>query len=83
MRRRRRHWSGYHEWPSATPVIDAIAAVIAVASVVIGGHAALFLALGMMAGEAAAAAQNALFFVGIGVANGGVEIVRRWYRHHG
>jgi hypothetical protein len=77
------HRRGYHEWPASTPVIDAIGAVVAVMSVVIGSYAGLFLILAAGAGEWDTAADNALFFVVIAVANGIVDAVRRWYRHHG
>ena len=83
MRRPWRHSRGYHEWPSSTPVIDAIGAVVAVASVVIGCHAALFLALALRQGDDEAAAENALFFVAIGLANGVVDALRHVRRHHG
>ena len=78
-----RHARTYHPWPSSTPVIDAVIGVIAVASVVIGAHAALFLAFAAGRGDTAAAMQNALFFVAIGIANALAELVRRWRRHHG
>jgi hypothetical protein len=74
---------GYHEWPNTTPVIDAIGAVVAVASVVIGAHAALLLALAVRNGDEETAAENALFFVAIALANGAVDALRRWRRHHG
>ncbi|MGH2968414.1 MAG: hypothetical protein ACRDK0_05025 [Solirubrobacteraceae bacterium] len=64
-------------------MIDAVGTVVAVASVVVGAHAALFLALAMRNGDGAAAAENALFFVAIVVANGLVDVLRHWRRHHG
>jgi hypothetical protein len=76
------HARGYHEWESSTPVLDAVGAVVAVASVVIGGHAAIFLAYALRRGDDEVAVQNALFFVGIGIANGSVDALRRWRRHH-
>jgi hypothetical protein len=76
------HTRGYHEWESSTPVLDAVGAVVAVASVVIGGHAAIFLAYALRNGDSATAVQNGLFFVGIGLANGSVDALRRWRRHH-
>jgi hypothetical protein len=76
------HARGYHEWESTTPVLDAVGAVVAVASVVIGGHAAIFLAYALRNGDSATAVQNGLFFVGIGLANGSVDALRRWRRHH-
>jgi hypothetical protein len=76
------HSRGYHEWESTTPVIDALGAVVGVASIVIGGHAAIFLAYAMSDGDDSAAVQNGLFLVAIGVANGSVDMLRRWRRHH-
>ena len=76
------HARGYHEWESSTPVLDAVGAVVGVASVVIGGHAAIFLAYALRNGDHAGAVQNGLFFVGIGLANGSVDALRRWRRHH-
>jgi hypothetical protein len=75
--------SRYHAWPSSTPVIDAIATVVAVASVVIGAYAGLFLTFALDAGDEGTAVENGLFLVSIGVANGGVEALRHWRRHHG
>jgi hypothetical protein len=77
------HSRGYHEWSSTTPVIDAVGAIVAVASVVIGAHAAIFVALALQSGDGAAAADNALFFVAIGLANGFLDGLRHWRRHHG
>jgi hypothetical protein len=77
------HARTYHPWPSTTPVVDAVIAVIAFASVVIGAHAALFLAFAANRGDTAAVVDNALFFVAIGAANALAELVRRWRRHHG
>lgn len=83
MRLRFRHSRGYHEWPIETPVIDVVRTVIGVASVLIGCYAALFLILALQAGDGRLAAQNALFFVAIALANGIVDGVRHWRRHHG
>jgi hypothetical protein len=66
MHRPWRHRPGYHEWASSTPVIDAIGAVVAVASLVIGSQAALFLLFALSSGDRETAAENALFFVAIG-----------------
>ena len=76
------HSAGYHAWPSSTPVIDAAATVVAVASVVIGAHALLFLAYALGNSDASTAAQDASFLVAIAIANGGVDALRRWRRHH-
>jgi len=78
-----RHARSYHEWPISTPVIDAIRTVIAFASVLIGSYAALFLALALWARDWEAAADTADFFVGIAIANGFIDGVRHWRRHHG
>jgi hypothetical protein len=83
MRPHVRHSRSYHARPSATPVIDVVRTVIAVASVLIGSHAALFMALAVQAGDERLALKNALFFVAIAVANAVVEAVRHWRRHHG
>ena len=77
------HARTYHSWPSSTPVIDAVMTMLAVASVVIGAYAALFLAFAVSAGDTGTAVQDALFVVAIGVANGLGELARRWCRHHG
>jgi hypothetical protein len=82
MRLRRRHSHGYHEWASETPVIDVVRTVIAVASVLIGTYAGLFMILALQAGNDEAAAENALFFVAIALVNGIVDAVRHWRRHH-
>jgi hypothetical protein len=82
MRLASEHSSSYHEWESSTPVLDAVGAVVGVASVVIGGHAAIFLAYALRSGDKASAVQNGLFFVGIGLANGAVDGLKRWRRHH-
>jgi hypothetical protein len=83
MQRPWRHRPGYHEWAGSTPVIDAIGAVVAVASLVIGSQAALFLLFALWSGDPETAAENALFFVAIAVANGAVDALRHWRRHHG
>jgi len=83
MRLHLRHSRSYHEWPNATPVVDVVGTVIAAASVVIGSYAALFLALAVQAGDERLALKNALFFVAIALANGLVDVVRHWRRHHG
>jgi hypothetical protein len=64
-------------------VIDAVGAVVAVASVVIGAHAVLFFAAAVRDGDGATAAENAQIFVAIGVANGTIDALRHWRRHHG
>jgi hypothetical protein len=73
---------GYHEWESTTPVVDALGAVVAAISVVIGGHAGLSLWFALRDGDDAAAVESGLFFVAIGLANGFVDLLRRWRRHH-
>jgi hypothetical protein len=83
MHRPWRHARDYHEWPNSTPVIDAVGAIVAVASLVIGAHAALFLVFALREGNEAVAADNALIFVGIALANGFVDALRHWRRHHG
>lgn len=77
-----RHSRSYHEWASTTPVVDALGAVVGMISVVIGGHAAIALALALRDGDHAAIFQSVLFFVAIGVANLLVDGLRRWRRHH-
>jgi hypothetical protein len=79
---RSRHGRSYHEWPSETPVVDVVRTVIAVASVLIGSYAALFLVLALQAGDGRTAAENALFFVAIALVNGLVDAVRHGRRHH-
>ena len=77
------HRPDYHEWSRSTPLIDAIGTVVAVASVVIGGYAGLFLLMAISAGRWDVAADNTLVFLWIAVANSAVDVARRWYRHHG
>ena len=75
--------SGYHEWTRSTPVLDAIGAVVAVASIIIGSYAALFLMGAVHRGDTDTAAECGLFFVGIALANGIVDALRHWRRHDG
>jgi hypothetical protein len=83
MRRPWGHTRTYHEWVSLTPVVDALGTVVAVASVVVGAHAGLFLILALDAGDKPAMFDCAKFFVAIAVANGLVDALRHWRRHHG
>ena len=76
------HRTGYHAWQSSTPVIDVIRTLVAFVSVVIGSYAGLFLLLAVGAGKWDVAADNALFFVFIAVANAAIDAARRWRRHH-
>jgi hypothetical protein len=76
------HSARYHAWPSSTPVVDAVGTVVAVASVVIGAYALLFLACALGNGDAGTARQDAWFLVAIAIANGGMDALRRWRRHH-
>jgi uroporphyrinogen-III decarboxylase len=73
----------YHEWSSTTPVIDAIGSIVGVASVVIGGHAAIFLAVALRDGDEWATLVNLLLFAAIAVANASLDALRHWRRHHG
>ena len=73
----------YHEWKRETPVLDAVGSIVAVGSVIVGGHAALFLAAALRDGNYDLALDNAQFFVFIAVANGTVDGLRFWRRHHG
>jgi hypothetical protein len=77
-----RHSSTYHEWASTTPVVDALGAVVGMISVVIGGNAAIGLALALRDEDHAAVVQSVLFFIVIAVANLLVDVLRRWRRHH-
>ena len=77
-----RHRPGYHEWASSTPVVDAIGTVVAVASVVIGAYAALFMVIAYNVRRWDLVVENAVFFVFIAIANGAVDALRRWRRHH-
>ena len=63
-------------------MVDAIGTIVAVASVVIGGYAGLFLYMAISEGRWDVAADDALFFLFIAVANGAVDVARHWYRHH-
>jgi hypothetical protein len=74
--------SGYHEWTRSTPVLDAIGAVVAVASIIIGSYASLFLIGAVHRGDTEVAAECGLFFVGIALANGIVDALRHWRRHY-
>lgn len=82
MPRSRWHARSYHAWTSATPVADALMSVLAVASVVIGTYAALFMAIAISAGDRATAIQNGLFLVVIALVNGLADLLRHWRRHH-
>ena len=75
--------SGYHEWTRSTPVLDAIGAVVGVASIIIGSYASLFLIGAVHQGDTKAAAECGVFFVGIALANGIVDALRYWRRHYG
>jgi formate-dependent nitrite reductase membrane component NrfD len=77
------HRPSHHERHKSTPVIDAIGTVVAFASVVIGGYAGLFLIMAAAARRWDVAADCALFFVFIALANALVDAARRWSRHHG
>jgi hypothetical protein len=74
--------AGYHVWTRSTPVLDAIGAVVAVASIIIGSYAALFLIGAVHQGDTEVAAQCGAFFVGIAIANGIVDALRHWRRHY-
>jgi hypothetical protein len=76
------HKRGYHEWESTTPLVDALGAVVGMISIVIGGHAAISLALAVRDDDNSAIFQSVLFFVAIALANGFVDVLRRWRRHH-
>ena len=76
------HSRGYHEWESTTPVVDALGAVVAAVSIVIGGYAALGLWFSLRDDDATGVVESGLFFVAIGLANGFVDLLRRWRRHH-
>jgi hypothetical protein len=83
VRLRVSHKSGNRALPKSTPLIDAIGSVVAVASVVIGGYAALFLTAAALGRRWDVAAHCALFFVFIVVANALVDAARWWSRHRG
>ena len=78
-----RHAPSYHAYTRSTPVIDAIGAILGVASVVIGTYALLFLGFAMHHGNAAVAFQDGLVLAAIAVANILFETARHWIRHHG
>lgn len=83
MRRRRWHAKGYHEWPRETLVLDAVAAIVSFASVIIGAYATLFLLAALRDRDGAVARENVAILVAVAAANVVVEGVRRWRRHHG
>jgi hypothetical protein len=83
MRRPWGHTRTHHPWVSNTPIVDVIGTVVAVASVVVGAHAGLYLILALNQGDMATAREAALFFVPIAIANGLVDALRHWRRHHG
>jgi hypothetical protein len=78
-----RHAPGYRERARETPVLDAIGSVIAVASVVIGSYALLFLVFAVHMSNGPVAVQCGLFLGVIAVVNALFEALRRWRRHHG
>jgi hypothetical protein len=57
--------------------------VVAVASIVIGGYAGLFLVMAALAGRWDLVADCARFFVLIAIGNAAVDAARHWSRHHG
>ena len=73
----------YHASVHETPIIDVVVCVVAIASVVIGGHAGLYFILGAATGRWDIALAAAQFFLYIAIANVVVDGWRRWYRHHG
>jgi hypothetical protein len=75
--------SDYHEWTRSTPVLDAIGALVAVASIIIGSYASLFLIGAVHRGDSELAAECGVFFVGIALANGILDLVRHRRRHYG
>ena len=77
------HTPTYHAWPSSTPVMDVAVTILAVASVVIGAQAGMFVVLALSAGARAAAVDNTLVLLAVGLANGLLEGLRHWRRHHG
>ena len=83
MSRASRHSRGYHDWANSTPLIDVARTLVAVASVVIGSYALIFMAIAARDANWGLVAKHAPFLVAIAVANGLVDVVRRWRRHHG
>jgi hydrogenase-4 membrane subunit HyfE len=77
------HRRSYHEWPSSTPVLDIVRAVVAAASVLIAAYAIIFLGFAVRDGSGSDIAAYGLFLVGVLLANAAVEVTRRWRRHHG
>ena len=75
-----REWYGYYERASTTPVLDAIGTIIGVASVVIGGYAALFMAIAIRDGNTGLAIKNGWFILAVALANGALSLARRWRR---
>jgi hypothetical protein len=77
------HRRGYHEWPSSTPLLDVARVLVGSASVVIGVCAVMFAAFANGDDRGGQIAKYVLFLVAIAVANGLVELLIRWRRHHG
>jgi hypothetical protein len=77
------HRRGYHEWSNTTPLLDMTRVLVGAASVVIGAFALIFAAFANGDGRGAQIVKYVLFLVGIAVANGLVELLIRWRRHHG
>jgi hypothetical protein len=71
---------GDYERASTTPVLDAVGSIIGVASIVIGGYAALFMAIAIRDGNTQLAFKNSLFLVVVALVNGALSAVRRWRR---
>ena len=63
-------------------MLDAIGAVVGVASIIIGSYASLFLIGAVHRGDTRAAAECGVFFIGIALANGIVDALRYWRRHY-
>ncbi|MEA2248174.1 MAG: hypothetical protein QOH46_2703 [Solirubrobacteraceae bacterium] len=77
------HRPTYHEWSSSTPIVDVARCLVAVASVVIGGYAILFTAFALRDANWGLAARYGAFLGVVAVANGVVDVLWRWRRHHG
>ena len=77
------HRRSYHEWPSSTPLLDVTRVLVGAASLMIGLWAVVFAALAARDGNEEQVIEYGLVLLGVGAANGAVELAIRWRRHHG
>jgi hypothetical protein len=83
LRPRFAHRPGYHEWPCSTPLLDVARILVAVAAVMIGGYALMFLVFAVRDGNWGVVAKYVLIIVTLALWCAVLELLIRWRRHHG